>query len=166
METNPNPNPPARSKMLRQSSLAPESEENAAATSTEEAEAEEQEAIDRVGLMYLANEGDLEGIKELLNSGTDVNFQDIDKRTALHLAACQGSTDVVQLLLDHNAVVDAKDRWGSTVICCLLIFFFNDFLNNVFVCTLDSKLLFEVYWEYKQLIPSKNSQIIEGLKIF
>lgn len=125
METNPNPNPnpPARSKMLRQSSLAPESEENAAATSTEEAEAEEQEAIDRVGLMYLANEGDLEGIKELLNSGTDVNFQDIDKRTALHLAACQGSTDVVQLLLDHNAVVDAKDRWGSTVICCLLIFF-------------------------------------------
>ena len=126
METNPNPNPnpPARSKMLRQSSLAPESEENAAATSTEEAEAEEQEAIDRVGLMYLANEGDLEGIKELLNSGTDVNFQDIDKRTALHLAACQGSTDVVQLLLDHNAVVDAKDRWGSTVICCLLIFLF------------------------------------------
>lgn len=126
METNPNPNPnpPARSKMLRQSSLAPESEENAAATSTEEAEAEEQEAINsRLGLMYLANEGDLEGIKELLNSGTDVNFQDIDKRTALHLAACQGSTDVVQLLLDHNAVVDAKDRWGSTVICCLLIFF-------------------------------------------
>ena len=126
METNPNPNPnpPARSKMLRQSSLAPESEENAAATSTEEAETEEQEAINsRLGLMYLANEGDLEGIKELLNSGTDVNFQDIDKRTALHLAACQGSTDVVQLLLDHNAVVDAKDRWGSTVICCLLIFF-------------------------------------------
>ena len=137
METNPNPNPnpnpipPARSKMMRQSSLAPEGEENATATSTDGAEAEE--AIDsRVGLMYLANEGDLEGIKELLNSGTDVNFQDIDKRTALHLAACQGSTDVVQLLLDHNAVVDAKDRWGSTVICCLLIFFFNDFLNNVF----------------------------------
>ncbi|KAM3699060.1 hypothetical protein ACJW31_06G232900 [Castanea mollissima] len=114
METNPNPNPnppPVRSKMLRQSSLAPEGEENAA-----EAEAElEAEAIDsRLRLMYLANEGDLEGIKELLNSGTDVNFQDIDKRTALHLAACQGSTDVVQLLIDHKAVVDAKDRWGST----------------------------------------------------
>lgn len=109
---NPNPNPSARSKMMRQSSLAPEREENAAATSTDEAEAE---AIDsRVGLMYLANEGDLEGIKELLNSGTDVNFQDIDKRTALHLAACQGSTDVVQLLLDRGAVVDAMDRWGST----------------------------------------------------
>lgn len=117
METNPNPNPnpnpPARSKMLRQSSLAPEGEENAAELELEA----EAEAIDsRVRLMYLANEGDLEGIKELLNSGTDVNYQDIDKRTALHLAACQGSTDVVQLLLDHKAVVDAKDRWGSTVI--------------------------------------------------
>lgn len=115
METNPNPNPnpnpPARSKMLRQSSLAPEGEENAA-----ELEAEAEAIDSRVRLMYLANEGDLEGIKELLNSGTDVNYQDIDKRTALHLAACQGSTDVVQLLLDHKAVVDAKDRWGSTVI--------------------------------------------------
>ncbi|MBA0750410.1 hypothetical protein Gogos_001821 [Gossypium gossypioides] len=64
--------------------------------------------------MYMANEGDLEGIKDLLDSGTNVNFKDIDGRTALHVAACQGLTDVVRLLLDRGAEVDSKDRWGST----------------------------------------------------
>ncbi|XP_022860360.1 integrin-linked protein kinase 1-like isoform X3 [Olea europaea var. sylvestris] len=67
-----------------------------------------------VRLMYLANEGDLEGIQELLDSGTDVNFTDIDGRTALHVAACQGRTDVIDLLLRRGAEVDIKDRWGST----------------------------------------------------
>lgn len=75
-----------------------------------------------VKLMYMANEGDLEGIKEELESGTRVNFRDIDGRTALHIAACQGHNDVVQLLLRSGAEVDVMDRWGSTVtfiyLCC------------------------------------------------
>nr|ABF72018.1 protein kinase family protein [Musa acuminata] len=67
-----------------------------------------------IRLMYLANEGDLAGIEETLASGVDVNFRDIDDRTALHVAACQGFADVVQLLLDRGALVDPEDRWGST----------------------------------------------------
>ncbi|KAL5720396.1 hypothetical protein ACHQM5_013068 [Ranunculus cassubicifolius] len=64
--------------------------------------------------MYLANEGDLDGINELLDLGTNVNFKDNDGRTALHIAACQGKRDAVELLLKRGAVVDPKDRWGST----------------------------------------------------
>ena len=79
------------------------------------------EAVDpTVRLMYLANEGDLEGIKELLDTGGDVNFRDIDGRTALHVAACQQRTDVVDLLLQRGAEVDPRDRWGSTVILLLM----------------------------------------------
>ncbi|KAJ3671007.1 hypothetical protein LUZ60_008433 [Juncus effusus] len=65
-------------------------------------------------LMSFANEGDLEGIKELLDSEVDVNSTDIDGRTALHVAACQGETEVVKLLLERGAKVDSEDRWGST----------------------------------------------------
>jgi hypothetical protein len=100
-------NPQGRFRLGKQSSLAPDRQDNTTVID---------EAIDpRVRLMYLANEGDLEGIKELLDSGIYVNFRDIDDRTALHIAACQGQTDVVKLLLQRGAEVDAKDRWGSTV---------------------------------------------------
>lgn len=98
----------------RQSSRAPE--RNLEPLDHEEEEvSEEGEDIDGgVRLMYLANEGDVEGIKELLDSGVDVNYSDIDGRTALHVAACQGLKDVVDLLIDRQAEIDPKDRWGST----------------------------------------------------
>ncbi|KAL6201286.1 hypothetical protein ACLB2K_025000 [Fragaria x ananassa] len=102
---------PLRFTLGKQSSLAPENELNAGDAEEED----EVEVIDpRVRLMYLANEADLDGIKELLDSGIDVNFRDIDNRTALHVAACQGYSDVVSLLLERGAEVDTKDRWGST----------------------------------------------------
>ncbi|XP_021764211.1 serine/threonine-protein kinase STY8-like [Chenopodium quinoa] len=68
-----------------------------------------------VKLMFAAHEGDVDGIKELVeDSGADVNFKDMDNRTPLHVAACQGYVDVVDLLINMNAEVDPKDRWGST----------------------------------------------------
>lgn len=97
----------------KQSSLAPERARDEALTEGEQGDVE---GIDpRVRLMYLANEGDLEGLRELLDSGMDVNFRDIDNRTALHVAACQGFSDVVEFLLKNGAEIDLEDRWGSTV---------------------------------------------------
>lgn len=110
METNNNK---VRFLLGKQSSMAPDRQPEESAT------AEDGDEIDpRVRLMYLANEGDLEGIRELLDSGIDVNFRDIDNRTALHVAACQGYSEIVDLLLRRGAEIDPKDRWGSTVICC------------------------------------------------
>lgn len=98
--------------MGKQSSLAPERARDEALTEGEQGDVE---GIDpRVRLMYLANEGDLEGLRELLDSGMDVNFRDIDNRTALHVAACQGFSDVVEFLLKNGAEIDLEDRWGST----------------------------------------------------
>ena len=105
---------PARFTLGKQSSLAPECHSEESELRKEGGEFED---IDPgVRLMYSANEGDLDGIRELLDSGVDVNFKDIDGRRALHVAACQGLSDVVALLLEKGAEVDPKDRWGSTVI--------------------------------------------------
>ncbi|CAI9292878.1 unnamed protein product [Lactuca saligna] len=104
--------PPIRFTLGRQSSMAPD---RVSGSDSEEEEVDGMDAIDpRVRLMFFSSEGNLDGIKELLNSGTDVNFQDIDNRTALHVAACQGFCDVAELLLEGGAEVDVKDRWGST----------------------------------------------------
>lgn len=85
------------------------------------------EEVERgVRLMYMANEGDLEGVKELLDC---VNFKDIDGRTALHVAACQGNTHVLRLLLDGGAQINAKDRWGSTPLADAIYYKNNDVIK-------------------------------------
>ncbi|KAJ0645907.1 putative dual-specificity kinase TKL-Pl-5 family [Helianthus annuus] len=51
-----------------------------------------------------------------LENGVEPNVGDYDKRTALHLAACEGCTEIVLLLLEKGADVNSTDRWGRTVL--------------------------------------------------
>ncbi|CAI0407564.1 unnamed protein product [Linum tenue] len=74
-------------------------------------------------LLFMASRGDARGVEDLLNEGIDVNSIDLDGRTALHIAACEGHAEVVKLLLNRRASIDARDRWGSTVSPLLLPFF-------------------------------------------
>ncbi|KAK4589450.1 hypothetical protein RGQ29_020146 [Quercus rubra] len=98
----------------KQSSMAPEKHDATAAAAVEEIDDVDRPIHPEVRLMYSANEGDLDGIRELLDSGVNVNFKDSDGRTALHVAACNGLTDVVSLLLDRGSELDPSDCWGST----------------------------------------------------
>jgi Ankyrin repeats (many copies) len=51
-----------------------------------------------------------------LELGNDVNAADLDGRTALHGAAHKGRNDVVQLLVDHGARLDARDKGSRDTI--------------------------------------------------
>ena len=53
-----------------------------------------------------------EAVQMCLNLGIDPNIQDDQGRTALHGAAHKGRTDVIQLLVDHGANMEAHD-FGS-----------------------------------------------------
>jgi ankyrin repeat protein len=52
----------------------------------------------------------LEAVKMCLELGIDPNITDGDGRTALHGAAHKGRNDVVRLLVDHGAKLDARDK--------------------------------------------------------
>ena len=95
--------------------MKPERHDATTAAAVEEIDDVERPIDPEVRLMYSANEGDLDGIRELLDSCVNVNFKDSDGCTALHVAACNGLTDVVSLLLDRGSELDPSDCWGSTV---------------------------------------------------
>jgi serine/threonine protein kinase/ankyrin repeat protein len=58
--------------------------------------------------------GDIAAVRSFIGEGVDVRQADYDRRTALHLAAAEGYTQVAKLLVEAGADVMATDRWGST----------------------------------------------------
>lgn len=55
-----------------------------------------------------------DSLKRLLDSGLDVNAPDKQGRTALHVAATLGQTEMARYLLSRGATVDARDHLGRT----------------------------------------------------
>jgi ankyrin repeat protein len=58
--------------------------------------------------------GNIEIVRELLESGADVHARQDLGFTALHGAAFDGSEEMIRLLLDHGADPDAKNAAGKT----------------------------------------------------
>ncbi|CAG0913555.1 unnamed protein product [Notodromas monacha] len=70
-----------------------------------------------VNLLFAAAAGDISAIRRHFLSGIDVNLQDYDGRSALHLAACEGHVELVKFLVDCcKADVTLKDRWGNSAL--------------------------------------------------
>ncbi|MCO5564302.1 hypothetical protein L7F22_017962 [Adiantum nelumboides] len=105
----------ARGVLFRQSSGAAAAACSSGSNSkAQEAEDEEQKEVE---LLYLAHQGRVASVEALLSEGfIPVNFADFDGRTALHIAACEGHLDLIRLLILKRADVNARDRWGSTVV--------------------------------------------------
>lgn len=58
--------------------------------------------------------GDLSTMKHLVAEGLDVNCQDMDGRTALHVASGVKNTLICEWLLEAGADETVEDRWGMT----------------------------------------------------
>ena len=68
-----------------------------------------------VKLCYYAHAGNLEMVKELIEShSVGVNEMDYTDRTALHAAAAAGHAEIVQYLVEHGADRTIQDSWGIT----------------------------------------------------
>lgn len=76
--------------------------------------------MDEVEIAYMlceaVYENDIVYIRRLIRANINVNASDYDKRTALHVAACQGSTSIFKILVKHGADVTACDRWNHSIL--------------------------------------------------
>lgn len=65
-------------------------------------------------LLTAAMQGDVPKLNSLVTTNVTVNAVDPNKRTALHVAASEGHTDMVKNLLEMRADVTLKDTFGNT----------------------------------------------------
>jgi len=74
-------------------------------------------SMDRAGrseLHYRALDGDVDGIRDRLAAGDDVQATDANGFTALHFAAQMSRAEAVAALLAAGAPVDPQDKFGNT----------------------------------------------------
>ncbi|TKS72909.1 Glutaminase liver isoform, mitochondrial [Collichthys lucidus] len=68
-----------------------------------------------MNVLLAALKGDVQALRRYFLSGVDVNAVDYDGRSALHVAAAEGHTEVIRFLLENAGANRAlKDRWGSS----------------------------------------------------
>uniref|UniRef100_A0A7S1TGP6 Protein kinase domain-containing protein n=1 Tax=Compsopogon caeruleus TaxID=31354 RepID=A0A7S1TGP6_9RHOD len=65
-------------------------------------------------LIEESKNSDVDKVNSLLELGANVNFQNYDHRTPLHVAASEGIMEMVKLLLSRGADPGLTDRWGNT----------------------------------------------------
>jgi hypothetical protein len=70
--------------------------------------------------------GRTEVVELLLAHGVDPAVTDADEMTGLHWAAGRGHLEVVRLLTERDAPLEARNRWGGTVLDSTVYFAFHD----------------------------------------
>lgn len=60
--------------------------------------------------LFAAQNGDVGALDRYRACGDDLNAEDYDGRTALHVAASEGNYEVVMYLIEHVKNVSPKDR--------------------------------------------------------
>jgi ankyrin repeat protein len=64
-------------------------------------------------LCQASRTGDANTVVMLARQGANLNQSDYDGRTAMHLAVKEGNHKVVEVLLQKDADMNARDRWGQ-----------------------------------------------------
>jgi ankyrin repeat protein len=106
-------------------------------------------------LAAAASENYIPMIEHALNNGADINFQDAQGDTALHIATNNYNVESTDYLLKHGARTDSKNNEGNTPLHCALrssLFGFRIHETN------HKKNIVKMLLQHKAPVNSKNNQ--------
>ncbi|KAM5587891.1 integrin-linked protein kinase 1-like [Rosa sericea] len=124
--------------------------------------------------LSFASRGDRVGLNQMLIQGISPDVQDYDNRTALHLAASEGHTPIVELLVCYKANVNLQDRWkrtpltdarlyGHRDICRILeVNGANDFTSDQLMTVRHEQDSNDVKFDMTELVTDNSSAIQQG----
>ncbi|KAB1998471.1 hypothetical protein ES319_D12G091200v1 [Gossypium barbadense] len=99
-------------------------------------------------LLQCASKGDKAGVIQELDKGVEPNGADYDRRTALHLAACEGWIEVVDLLLEKDL---GSSFWGMALILASTNLLTARIAAGCFLLTLVVVLFYAKNWTLRGL---------------
>lgn len=82
-------------------------------------------------IRFASSTCNIELLCEMLDRGTSPNCYDEHRRSPLHLAACRGYGDIIQMLLQHGANPNIVDSLGNTPLHLSVISASSKKYNNV-----------------------------------
>ena len=63
--------------------------------------------------MWSCANGDLNGLRGVVEGGLDVNSVDYDSRSLLHVAAAEGQLEIAKYLIEKGVEIEMRDRSGG-----------------------------------------------------
>lgn len=108
--------------------------------------------------MNSARFGDIETVKELINSEIDIDIQDQEGFTALMYATAKGNLEMVKLLIKEGAYADLKDNNGVTAMgYALTPEVLEFFINEVGYYTIDEEILIQ---QVSYILKKENIKVL------
>ncbi|XP_058839457.1 L-asparaginase-like [Topomyia yanbarensis] len=78
--------------------------------------------------------GDVSKLNNLKGYGADLSMENYDRRTALHVACCEGNFEVVQFLLQNGAAVHVRDRFDRTPLMDAILYDHHQIIRLLVKC--------------------------------
>ena len=72
--------------------------------------------LNDMGITIAAGDGNMAQVNQYLNNGANVNFQDHNGNTALHLAVQNNHFDIIKFLLERGASMTIQNQAGNTAL--------------------------------------------------
>jgi ankyrin repeat protein len=90
----------------------------------------------------IVNNKKRELLYELKNNKNNINIQDKDGDTPLHIAMFLCNYEIIKILLDNGADTNIKDKWGQTIVHRLYFGIKDDDINKIIKLLEDKNINF------------------------